>query len=227
MVWGSNPRPTQFCSYKDLDAALKAKTKGHTDKIYVWQRYVYAYRSGDDIQLCLHRTDIVTYHLDGTLTLRGADWLHSAMTRHWLWIAARKMINYHKANSWTPKQWIVDDSLFYDEMKLSGRGGQIMGKIKPPIMHVPNAEAKALRKHLTQVQKMYMAYARMETHPRRTSMLVQRYGDLTLEFDWNTYVALTESAIVHPVDVLKLRIAGIYRQTVLTQELYDVVPAVL
>lgn len=208
MFGSSNGRSSVPLNYAALRHAIEKKMVSKTGPInyrsivFLYQRYVTARMVGENVALQLHRTDIITYHPDGTKTLDDGGWMHSQMTRLWFGNAGIH-IDMFKINSWTPPQPALarrDDgglqmSLFYRYMHVDADNKPL--EPSPLRVYKPNAEAKALRKRLTALAKVYREFAMLHAGSPQEFFNRPNYGSIVEaandpkhEFDLDMYTML-------------------------------------
>jgi hypothetical protein len=146
-------------NYHALDTALcdLAKSKKQDKRVLQLQSCAQAYRKDDGIVLKLYRTEIITFYPDHTI-IDCHGWVDRVTTRNWLRCAGH-YVYAQKLNQWDSSVYLYHqrwggDVLYYDGIVI-GKDGQVTSERKPIVKRVPNAEAKALRRRMTALQKEY------------------------------------------------------------------------
>lgn len=249
MSWGgtTNGHSSVPLNYKALDTALtkqaESKLKWNQEQyrhiLFLYQRYVTAYRlDPETIAFKLYRTEIIHYHTNGLRTLYGAGWFESQITRHWFWRAGISVQGI--TPNWSPKQYVVWNEMcvFYDGMQINERGN-IVSKHKPMLIRKPNAEAKALRKQLTALAKIYRTFALMHAGSDQkfdggfVDQDVTRIDPATHKFDLDLYKQLQHRTweqerrqLLYPVPPLRRMqraLTKAYEAEVYRRGLFDVI----
>lgn len=158
-MWGHSHRSSPFpLNYERISRELEErKTKKgirNRDHVVVNRPNVIAHRvAADAVALKLHSTDIVTWFANGDRLFDGGGWSQSQTTRHWWWQAERFRVWNKRINKWSEQYTLcrIDGYVypFNGMLRIDGAGHKLdEAKAEPIMKRLPNAEAKAYRKHI-------------------------------------------------------------------------------